>query len=83
MRYNISIICLLLFLITRSDKCKTDLPNAIYRGDQYITLDQYADSLKKEFDKAMTNGDVLKYAFVVRNAKAKASRQGGKIAVSS
>jgi len=78
MKTNRIIICLLLFVATSADKCKPDTSGDVYRGEQYITLNQLADSLKNEFDQAMADGRVMKYAFVIRNEKTKVSRQGGK-----
>lgn len=52
---------------------KVNLGGAIYHGTNYITLNQFADSLKNELD-----GKVFKYAFVIRYKLAVVAREAGK-----
>ena len=78
MKCSIFIASLVIFLVTTSNTCKQlNTSGNIYRTGQYITLDQLADSLKNEFDIAISNDSVLKYAFVIKNKTNSVSRQAG------
>ena len=70
---SISIILLCSITMVACNDSKPDLGGTIYHGKNYITINQFADSLKKELD-----GRVIKYAFVVRHKLAITSREAGK-----